>query len=274
MQLTLKSLTMTKINNKPLIIAHRGASELAPENTFASFQKAIDDGAEGIEFDVQISKDLVPLVFHDENLIRIAGQDSLVSDLDSNELQKFDAGSWFNKLNLEKANEKFANEKISTLAQTLEFLQNYKGIIYIELKDESVKDIEIYTKAVCDIINDSSLLPQIILKSFNLDILPLVKTHCPEVKTAALFSPSVLTLLRKKKGLINIAEDLQVDGLSLHFSLATKSLMQKAQERNLKVAIWTVDNPLWIRRGLNLGINHIITNNPARLLEKRNRISK
>lgn len=258
--------------HKPLIIAHRGASELAPENTIAAFQKAIEDNAEGIEFDVQFSKDKIPMVFHDQDLKRIAERDELVKNLTSSELQKVNAGSWFNKLNPEKANEKFADERISTLQQTFEFLKSYKGKIYVELKDESVKDLKVYAKAVCNVIKHSQLLPQMIVKSFNLDLLPLIKKYCSDAKTAALFSPTVMILLRKEKRLINIAKELEVDGLSLHFSLVTKNLMRKAKKQNLKVAIWTVDNPRWVKRGLKLEINHIITNNPARLLAKRKEI--
>jgi glycerophosphoryl diester phosphodiesterase len=257
---------------KPLIIAHRGASALAPENTLAAFGKAIEDGAEGIEFDIQLSKDSVPMVFHDEDLKRIAGQDILVSKLTSDELQKINAGSWFNQTEPEKAQEHFANEIISTLEQTLGFLTNYKGLIYIELKCEAEGNAKVFSKSVGDVIKNSHLLPQMIVKSFNLDILPLIKEHCSNVKTAALFSPTVMILLRKERRLINIAEDLKVDGLSLHFSLATNKLMRRAKKRNLKVAIWTADNPRWVNRGLKVGIDHIITNNPARLLEKRHRI--
>jgi glycerophosphoryl diester phosphodiesterase len=264
---------MKPTGSKPLIIAHRGASALAPENTLASFKQAIEDGAEGIEFDIQLSKDLVPMVFHDEDLKRIAESDKLVTELDSNELRKIDVGSWFNKLYPEKALESFTNERISTLSETLKYLKDFKGLIYIELKGERVTDIEGFSKAVCDVIKNSSLLPQIIVKSFNLDILPLIKKYCPDVRTAALFSPTVMILLRKEKRLISIATELETDGLSLHFSLATKKLMRKAKRRDLKVAIWTADNPRWVKRGVKLEIDHIITNNPALLLAKRQEFS-
>lgn len=254
---------------KPLIIAHRGASEFAPENTLAAFAKAIEGKAEGIEFDVQISKDSVPMVFHDEDLKRIVGRDELVKNLTSDELQKVDAGSWFNKLNPQRTDKNFVKEKIPTLSQTLKFLENYQGIIYVELKCEMTKDLQTFAQAVCDVIKNSRLLPQIIVKSFNLDILPLIKKSCPNVKTATLFSPTVKILLRKEKRLINIAKELEVDGLSLHLSLATKKLMQKAKRLNLQVAIWTAENPRWVKRGWKLEIDHIITNDPARFLAKR-----
>ena len=107
---------------RPLIIAHRGASAFAPENTFAAFQKAIDDGADGIEFDVRLAKDGVPVVFHDSTLQRLAKIKNRVSDLTAEELNVIDVGSWFNRAFPGKADEKFAAETIPPLAKLFDFL--------------------------------------------------------------------------------------------------------------------------------------------------------
>jgi glycerophosphoryl diester phosphodiesterase len=93
---------------KPLIIAHRGASALAPENTLAAFRRAIADGAEGIEFDVRLAKDNVPVVIHDADLKRVGARNGSVGEYTSAELGKIDVGSWFNRQKPEKANERFA----------------------------------------------------------------------------------------------------------------------------------------------------------------------
>ena len=256
---------------EPLIIAHRGASALAPENTSAAFTQAIKDGADGIEFDVRFAKDGVPVVFHDEDLIRVLKKEILVRNLTSKELSEFDVGSWFNTEKPEFAHEKFAIERISTLEETLEFLKDYKGIIYIELKCGGV-NVEQFCKSVCDVVARSKAASRIIIKSFNLSVVPLIKKHCPEVRTAALFAPKIMLILRKEKRLIETAIESGADRLSLHFSLATNKLMEKATEKNLSVAIWTVDSPRWIKRSIKLGIEHIITNDPAKLLQKRHNI--
>ena len=94
----------------------------------------------------------------------------------------------------------------------------------------------------------------------------------PSVKTAALFAPKIMTILRKEKHLVKIAEEFGAGELSIHYSLATKKLMRKALERALPVTIWTVDNPRWIKRAIRLGLNAIITNDPARLLARRTEI--
>ncbi len=257
---------------KPLIIAHRGASALAPENTLAAFQKAIEDGADGIEFDVRIAKDGVPIIFHDETLQRNAGFSSGVSSFTSEELQTFDVGSWFNLKNPKRANGKFAVETIPAFAQLLDFLRDYKGLLYIELKGTD-EEIPVLTKSVCDLIGQSRLFSQIIIKSFRLEGIAIAKKILPDLRTAALFEPKIpASFFTRRSLLIDKAEEFHADELSLHYSLATKKLVREARERGLTTIIWTVDRKIWIRRALNLGVKAVITNNPAHLLAKRRKI--
>lgn len=260
-----------KINKSPLIIAHRGVSAFAPENTIAAFQKAFDVGAEGMEFDVQLSKDGIPVVIHDSELKRLALIEGLVSDLTSSELQKLDVGSWFNEKNPNLANKDFSNQSVPTLASLLNFLKDYKGLLYLELKCRK-DEIEPLVKAVCKIIERSELFSQIILKSFRLKAIAFAKIISPEIYTASLFSPKIVNVINKKKHLLEKAEDCLANEISLHYSLATKKLVKKATNRGLPVTIWTADNPRWVKRGFDLGLNAIITNDPARLLRKREEI--
>jgi glycerophosphoryl diester phosphodiesterase len=255
----------------PLIIAHRGDSKHAPENTFAAFKRAIDTGADGIELDVRLAKDDVAVVFHDSSLKRIAGRKGKIAHYTSTELGSFDAGSWFNLYAPKLADPAYKNENVPTLADTLEFLKGFRGLIYIELKCKEA-DAERLAKAVCDVICSSKLLPQIVVKSFKLSAIPHVKKFCPSVRTAALFAPKIKNIFRKDKHLLQLAEEAGADEISLHFTLATRKLMKKAAKRNLSVIIWTADNPRWIRRALKLGLAAVITNDPARLLERRNEL--
>ena len=254
--------------NLPLIIAHRGASALAPENTLAAFRRAIADGAEGIEFDVRLTKDGVPVVFHDAKLKRIVGCDSRVVELTAAELQRFDAGSWFNRAFPEKANAVFTNEIVPTLAEVLDFLADFKGLIYIELKGKDA-EIPALVRAVCRQIKNSALLPQIIVKSFKLASIPEIRLFCPQATTAALFAPKIMNILRKEKYLLKIAKSLGADQVSVHYSLATRHLTEKAAALNLPVTIWTTDHPRWIRRARKLCLRAVITNDPAKLLTRR-----
>jgi len=255
----------------PLIIAHRGASKHAPENTFAAFKRAVDSGADGIELDVRLAKDGIAVVFHDSSLKRIAGREGKIVDYTSTELGCIDAGSWFNRYAPKLAKPEYKNESVPTLAKTLAFLKDFQGLIYIELKCKEA-DTEQLAKAVTDVICESKLLSQIVVKCFKLSAIPHVKKFCPSVRTAALFAPKIKNILRKDKHVLKLAEEAGADEISLHYTLATRKLVKKAAKRNLNVIIWTGDNPRWIRRGIRLGLAAIITNDPARLLERRREV--
>ena len=259
-------------HTKPLIVAHRGASAVAPENTLEAFRTAIDGGAEGIEFDVRLGADGVPVVFHDETLDRIAGRHQLISSFTSDELKNVDAGSWFNRAFPERARIEFTSERIPTMAETLDLLSGFQGRIYIELKfDEGERNR--LAESVTELLKNSPLLPNIVVKSFKLSTIPHVKRLLPGVSTAALFEPSIMNMLRKKKYIVDIAKEFGADELSLHYSLATKLLMKKAETENLPVTVWTVDRPRWIKKAKKLGLFAIITNNPSRMLALKNEIN-
>ncbi len=264
----------TKVDQKtvmqqiPLIIGHRGASAHAPENTLAAFKMAIDAGADGVEFDVQLAKDGVPVVIHDATLKRTGGQKGSVAGLTSKELAKIDVGSWFNKKYPKRANADLAKETVPTLAQVLRLLKSSDGPIYIELKATNA-DYRDLAKSVCDVIRDSPLLPRIIVKSFKLAAIPEIRHHLPDVQTAALFAPQILDYLRRRKYIIAMAREFGAHQISLHLSLVTKKLTALAAQAAMPVTIWTVDDPKWVKRCQKLGIRALITNDPARLKSVR-----
>lgn len=255
----------------PLIIAHRGASALAPENTLAAFRRAIADGADGIEFDVRLSKDGIPVVFHDATLQRLARIEGRAADLTAAELAATDVGSWFNRAFPHRADDNFPTETVPALADLFDFLSGYKGLIYVELKGKNSM-IAALAEKVCDAIRQTDLLPNIIVKSFKLEGVKTVKGILPEVRAAALFEPKILTVLRKKKRILDQARKCGADEISIHYSLATKKFVRRAGENNFQTTIWTADKPVWVRRALDYGIGAIITNDPAHLLAERRRI--
>lgn len=229
-------------------------------------------GADGIEFDVQLARDGVPVVVHDLTLKRLAGLRLSIKDLTSQELSKIDVGSWFDKLIRSGEPSRFTSETVPSLAQVLEFLDGFSGRIFVELKS-SERDTEQLTAAVCGILKNSHLLPNVILKGFRLAVVTSAKVHIPGIRTAALFAPKMMTILRKEKHLVEIAEQLGADELSIHFSLATRKLMGNAMKRGLPVTIWTANSPRWVKRAYELGIKSIITDDPSKLLERRRAIS-
>lgn len=250
---------------RPLIVAHRGASAHAPENTLAAFQLAIDVGAQGVEFDVRLAKNGVPVVIHDRDLRRTAKQPEKISELTAEELANVDVGSWFNRRYRKRSKLEFANERVPTLEQTLSLLKNFKGPIYVELKANASTFREL-SAAVCDAIRYSPLLPQIIVKSFKLAAIPEVKHLLPGVQTAALFAVDVMLLIRQREVIVALASEFGAGRISVHHSLVSPKLARAAADAGMPITVWTVDDPLWIARRRNLGIDSVITNDPAKML--------
>ncbi len=255
------------MSRSPLIIGHRGASAHSPENTLAAFQMAIDVGADGIEFDVRLAKDGVPVVIHDAELERTGREPGLVSELTSAELSKVDVGSWFNQKFPKRAKPEFRNERIPSLAQVLELCKDSNGLIYIELKPNRT-DSRKLAEAVCDLIRNSPLLPRIILKSFKLGIIPIIRQVLPEVQTAALFEPIVMDYLRRRRHLLRLTREFGAHQISLHYALVTRKLAKLAVEQGMPVTIWTVDDRKIFKKAKKLGIQAVISNDPAKLLSE------
>jgi glycerophosphoryl diester phosphodiesterase len=253
----------------PKIIAHRGASALAPENTLASFRKAIEAGADGIEFDVRLSKDGVPVVIHDSTLLRTAGINKSVAELTAEELSLVDAGSWFNAAYLSRTRAEFADEGVPSLRSVLELFEKIEGPIYVELKCETESEVSPLVDAVCREVDDPSWLRKVIVGSFRLGVIPQARTVLPGVRTAALFTPKIMRLLRKEKYLINIAREFGADHLSVHKSLVSRNLVRKAARCDMPVTVWTVNSPRWVPRAADRGFYAVITDDPGKLLAAR-----
>jgi glycerophosphoryl diester phosphodiesterase len=255
---------------RPLIIAHRGASAHAPENTIASFKQAVELGADGVEFDVQLARDGVPVIIHDYDLKRTGSIDKRVVDLTSKQLGKIDVGSWFNKKYPRLSKPEFSNEIVPTLEGVLETLAYFDGFLHIELKALEGDHVAL-AAAVCDSIRDSPLLPKIIVSSFKLGVIPEVRTRLPHVQTSALFAPEIMTYLRRREYIVAIAREFGAHQLSLHHTLAGRRIAELARLAGMPVTVWTVDDPKWILKCQRLGIGSLITNLPGSLLEARDK---
>ena len=253
---------------RPLIIAHRGASSNAPENTMASFRAAAESGADGIEFDVRVAADGVPVVIHDATLKRTAGRNVRVGELTSAELAKIDVGSWFNTGRPKHANAAFVKETVPTLPAVLALLADSRGLVYIELKC-GLRSVGPLVDAVANLLRDSPLVARVIIKSFRLAALSEMRHCLPTVQTAALFEPSVLNILRRRRYIIEVAREFGAQQLSLHRSLITPKLARLARDAGMPLTVWTVDAPKWITRCQRLGITALITNDPLRMLATR-----
>jgi glycerophosphoryl diester phosphodiesterase len=250
---------------EPLIIAHRGASASAPENTLAAFRLAHDEGADGVEFDVRLARDGVPVCIHDFTLTRTARRREQVSALTSRELAETDAGSWFNLKRPRAARPAYAREHVPTLDAALGLLHAWARAVYVELKLEPGEDCAPLVARVVESIRRHGLEDRAVVESFRLEAVAEVKRVAANVLTAALFERSLKRPAPSARRVIERAISCGADELALQRTLARPALVAAARRAGLRTLVWTADHPVWARRALSLGLRAIITNHPARM---------
>lgn len=230
--------------SSPLIIGHRGASAVAPENTIAAFQAAIAAGADGIEFDVRLSRDGVPVVIHDETLYRTHGLRRRVGDMTLNQLIEID---------------------VPSVAQLFELFKANDLLLCLEIKCGPGEEVRL-VEACYRLIDEYQLKERMVVECFEHSALELLKQIDPALKTAALF-PSYTSL-----PILDRATAIGASVLALHHRLANKQLVEQAKLAGFHVVVWTVDDPAWVSRATKYGIDALITNNPAALLAARDAV--
>jgi len=257
----------------PLIIGHRGACARAPENTFASFDLAFTCKADGIEFDVRLARDGVPVVIHDPTLLRTVRAYGVVGEFDSAALSKLCAGEWFNVTNRGRATEGFESERIPLLSEVFERYGDRH--LYVELKCEEPARRAELARAVVGLVRGRKLGERLVVKSFEHDALVEVKRLAHEIRTAALFDRSWSRPFVPASKIIAQAEACGADEISLHRSLLRKATVEKARARGFEVVVWTVNSPFWLRRATASNLRAVITDDPSLLRDapRRNQLN-
>ena len=223
--------------NTPLIIAHRGLSAEAPENTLAAFSLAADIGADGVELDVQLSADGRPVIFHDSTLERLANRDVKVSDLTVAELKELDLGM---------------GQTVPTLNELFETLG--KRLLYnIELKSFHMRDRGLET-AVAGSIEAFHLQNHVLISSFNPLSVRRARRALPHT------TPVALLRYRAFWKYTYILASGEAD--HPHYSLVDEEYMAWARGRKYRINVWTVDDPREAQRLAKLGVHGIITRKP------------
>ncbi|HJX91543.1 MAG TPA: glycerophosphodiester phosphodiesterase family protein [Pyrinomonadaceae bacterium] len=254
---------------KPLIIGHRGASAIAPENTLAAFHRALDSRADGIEFDVRLTRDAVPVVIHDDNLKRTGSRPDKVAELSYEEIHEVDVGSWFNQTHPSN-NSDFSGERIPSLEEVLKLFESNHAILYLEMKSDPLQREQL-AQACCDHLNRSPVKNRVVVECFDLLSIAAVKAIDPSIRTAALFEPHLLTtpLLTSGRRLVEQALTVEAEEIALHHRLASKGVVATAKTAGLKVVVWTVDRSDWIHRATSMGVSALITNDPGMMVQQR-----
>ena len=218
---------------EPSIIGHRGAPVVALENTLPAFEAAIAAGADGIEFDVRLSRDGVPVIIHDDTLTRTHGVRRRVAELTGDELRSFG---------------------VPSLRELFELMSGNSLLLCLEIKSREPELAEL----CCRMVREFEFEERIIIECFDLNVLRDV-----DLKKAALFEPRMQT----EQSVIDRSLAVGATVLALHHRMAKPSLVEKAKLVGLTVVVWTVDDPLWVATARSLGIAALITNDPARMLK-------
>lgn len=252
----------------PLIIGHRGAAAVAPENTLVSFERALKDGADGVEFDVRLARDGVPVVIHDATLRRTALRRGRVSSFSSTELGQMDAGTWFNLRRPRHARDEYARATIPTLAAVFELMKKRDALLYVEMKC-GPGDRAALASGVAKLVRDHSFAGRVVVESFDLASIAEIKRLDATLRTAALFDRRLSRPAPTARGMISRAIECGADEIALHHSLATRRTVSEAARHGLETIVWTADNPSWVLRALRSNVRAVITNDPARLCARR-----
>lgn len=206
-------------------IAHRGFSSKYPENSMLAFEKAIEIGADGAEFDVQLSKDGVPIVFHDESLLRITGTDALIANLRLEELRAFDISCRFQG--------ECAPQRIPTLAEYFQLVAQRDFLSIVELKTAFNEYPGIEEKVV-DLVRAYDLAERVIISSFNHYSLLRSKAIAPALPHAILYECRIAEPQR-------YAKELGMQYLHPYYQFLNDEELQKYESAGIRTNPWTVD---------------------------------
>lgn len=247
---------------RPVVIAHRGYSAAAPENTLGAFRLAVASGADLIEFDYHHSRDGVPVVIHDSTLDRTTdavarwgGKDLRVADRNAVELSGLDAGRWFDGR---------VGERLPSLAETLEFITTAHGVPLIERKAGDAATL-------ARLLRERGWVNRVVVQSFDWNFLRELHALLPEQILAALGPPHArragATPLRDGQPDDETWKELADAGVRVvvwdrNLSAAN---IATAHARGLQVWIYTIDEPTVVRDLRARGVDGFITNNPSLL---------
>lgn len=227
----------------PTVMAHRGLSADAPENTLYAFSDAISVGADFIELDVQQTRDGVLVVMHDSNLKRTTGVNKDIWDVDYADIQNLDAGSWFDPA--------YANARIPTLEETLQFVDK-RAKLNIEIKPTK-HGSDTLEQDVAELITRYQYTDACYVTSFSYGSLKKVKEANLEIRTGYLMSVAYGQFYSLK----------YADAFSLNKVFVTSQVVNAAHQQGKQIFAWTVNSMSEVRSLCNLHVDSIITDDPV-----------
>ena len=250
---------------RPMVIAHRGFSGRAPENTLTAVRLAMELGADMVEVDVTLTSDGFAIVLHDETLDRTTDGAGVVREKTLSEIRALDAGSWYHR--------RFAGEPVPTLGEVLDLVKG-RILINVEIKPEAVDDEPRggIAEKVAEEVGRRGMENEVIVSSFNPRVLAHLYHGAPEIRTASLYNRDLHGPLLPSE----ITAAAQSSAFNVSQMYLTSSMLADARTHDLPVSVYTVNWTWRMRYLLNRGVNAIFTDRPDRMLrlvEKRARIA-
>lgn len=246
----------TKTQHPCDVVAHRGFSAAAPENTLAAISAAIKAGASGCEFDVYGCRDGTVVLMHDKTVDRTTDGSGPVTDLSLNQLKQLDAGSWMDA--------RFAGEPIPTLTEALKLLRSTGCQPVIEIKMEGI------AKQVVEDVAALDMVDQVAIIAFSQNVVREVRELEPGITCAWLCGKSLEGDARQQADwLQSRARECKTDLLDLKFSLLSPVLIAELKRRELGVWTWTVNEAVIMKALQEWGVDSITTDRPDLLKRRR-----
>lgn len=254
---------MPPLLQTPLVFAHRGGAALRPENTIAAFDHGLSLGADGLEFDVHLSKDGVPVVHHDATLERTTSGRGRLADRTADELADLDAAYWFVDRQAPDAGYPFRDRGIG-IPRLSEVLERYPNIpIIIELKGENPE----LARRVIDAVRNAGALDRVALGGFSDAALRAAREYEPRIRTGAGREDTRWALYRSWAWLQPRQpryREFQIPERSGAIRIVTRRFVSCVHRAGLPVHVWTVNESHDMQRLLDWGVDGLITDRPDR----------
>lgn len=237
---------------RTLVLGHRGASAYAPMNTIPAFEKAVEQGADGVELDVHLSKDGQLIVLHDFTIDHTTNGTGLAKDFTLAQLKELDAGAKFNP--------SYAGTRIPTLDEVFETVGSKLRIINVEIKSMDIDTTDGVEQLTANCIARHNLQDKIIVSSFNPYALHRFRAILPQVAIGYLYMPDETAALY-------LMNDLPHEARHPYHVMIDAAYMAYAREHGYRVNTWTVNDPVRAVELQKLGVDAVITDTPDVMVE-------
>jgi glycerophosphoryl diester phosphodiesterase len=234
------------VNDRLTVIAHRGASSYAPENTIAAFDLALDLGARDLELDVHLTADDHLVVLHDDTVDRTTSGSGPVAGHTLATLRELDAGAWFAP--------RFAGQRIPTLAEVLAHYKS-RAHLHVEIKGRSAQ----LSRRTADLVREHGMVAEVTITSFQRERLEDMRAYAPELPAGWLVAGVTDATVAQARG-------LGLSQLCPTAAVVTPALVKRLHADGFVVRAWGVANEELMRRAADAGVDGMTVNFPDKLL--------